>query len=37
MGGAKFIFIGKNDADLRYNSDLIKLNLLKACRRKNVK
>ena len=31
MGGAGFIFIGDNDADIMHNSALINLNIVKAC------
>lgn len=31
MGGAGFIFSGKNDADIMYNSALINLNVLQSC------
>lgn len=32
MGGAGFVFIGDNDADIMHNSCLINLNVLEACR-----
>lgn len=37
MGGAGFIFIGDNDADIMYNSGLINLNILRACLNRNIK
>jgi GDP-D-mannose 3',5'-epimerase len=37
MGGAGFVFIGKNDADIMHNSATINLNVLEACRKRNVK
>ena len=37
MGGAGFVFTGDNDADIMHNSALINLNMLEACRRRNVK
>jgi len=37
MGGAGFVFTGKNDADIMHNSALINLNMLEACYRRNVK
>lgn len=37
MGGAGFIFTGDNDADLMHNSASINLNVLEACRRRNVR
>jgi len=37
MGGAGFIFIGDNDADIMHNSAMINLNVLEACRRRTVK
>ena len=37
MGGAGFVFTGDNDADIMYNSGLINLNILKACRNRNIK
>jgi nucleoside-diphosphate-sugar epimerase len=36
MGGAGFVFTGKNDADIMCNSALINLNILHVCREKNV-
>jgi len=36
MGGAGFVFTGENDADIMHNSGLINLNILDACRRRNV-
>jgi len=37
MGGAGFIFTGENDADVMHNSATINLNILEACRKRNVK
>lgn len=37
MGGAGFVFTGKNDADIMHNSALINLNVLEACWKRNVK
>jgi len=37
MGGAGFVFVGDNDADIMHNSGLINLNVLDACRKRNVK
>ncbi|MBW1820093.1 MAG: NAD-dependent epimerase/dehydratase family protein [Deltaproteobacteria bacterium] len=37
MGGAGFVFTGENDADIMHNSVLINLNMLDACRKRNVK
>lgn len=37
MGGAGFVFVGSNDADIMHNSASINLNMLEACRRRNVK
>ena len=37
MGGAGFVFIGANDADIMHNSALINLNMLEVCHRRNVK
>lgn len=34
MGGAGYIFTGKNDADIMHNSSQINLNILEACRRR---
>lgn len=36
MGGAGFVFTGENDADIMHNSGLINLNVLSACRNRNV-
>jgi GDP-D-mannose 3',5'-epimerase len=36
MGGAGFVFTGENDADIMHNSAMINLNILDACRRRNV-
>ena len=37
MGGAGFVFTGKNDADIMHNSSMINLNILDACSKRNVK
>jgi GDP-D-mannose 3',5'-epimerase len=37
MGGAGYIFTGLNDANVMYNSATINLNVVEACRRRNVK
>ena len=37
MGGAGFVFSGENDADIMHNSALVNLNVLEACKHKNVK
>ncbi len=37
MGGAGFVFVGDNDADIMHNSGLVNLNMLEACRRRNIK
>ena len=37
MGGAGFVFTGENDADIMHNSALVNLNMLEACRRRNVR
>jgi nucleoside-diphosphate-sugar epimerase len=37
MGGAGFVFVGDNDADIMHNSGIINLNVLDACRKRNVK
>ncbi len=37
MGGAGYVFTGKNDADIMHNSGLINLNILEACHKRNVK
>ena len=37
MGGAEFVFTGKNDADIMHNSALINLNVCKVCVEKGVK
>jgi len=37
MGGAGFVFTGENDADIMHNSGMINLNMLEACRKRNVK
>jgi len=36
MGGAGFVFTGNNDADIMHNSALINLNMLEACRKRNI-
>jgi GDP-D-mannose 3',5'-epimerase len=36
MGGAGYIFTGEHDADVMHNSASINLNVLEACRRRNV-
>ena len=37
MGGAGYIFVGENDADIVYNSAQINLNVIEHCRRRNVR
>jgi len=37
MGGAGFVFIGDNDADIMHNSALINLNMVEACYKRRVK
>lgn len=37
MGGAGFVFVGDNDADIMHNSAMINLNVLEACRKRNIK
>ena len=37
MGGAGFIFTGENDAAIMHNSALINLNVLDACRKRNIR
>ena len=37
MGGAGFVFVGENDADIMHNSATINLNMAEACRKRNVK
>ncbi|HTQ99122.1 MAG TPA: NAD-dependent epimerase/dehydratase family protein, partial [Candidatus Acidoferrum sp.] len=37
MGGAGFVFTGENDAEILRNSTLININVLEACRARNVK
>jgi GDP-D-mannose 3', 5'-epimerase len=37
MGGAGYIFTGNNDADVMHNSASINLNVLDACRKRNIK
>jgi len=36
MGGAGYLFTGKDDADIMHNSAAINLNVLDACRRRNI-
>ena len=36
MGGAGYIFTGENDADIMYNSAMINLNILEACRGRSI-
>jgi nucleoside-diphosphate-sugar epimerase len=35
MGGAGFVFVGENDADIMHNSATINLNMVDACHRRN--
>ncbi len=37
MGGAGYVFIGENDADIMHNSAMINLNVLDACNKRNIK
>ncbi|HTV30617.1 MAG TPA: NAD-dependent epimerase/dehydratase family protein, partial [Xanthobacteraceae bacterium] len=37
MGGAGYIFTGEHDADVMHNSATINLNIVEACRKRNVK
>jgi GDP-D-mannose 3',5'-epimerase len=37
MGGAGFVFTGDNDADIMHNSALINLNMVEACRNRNIR
>ena len=37
MGGAGYIFIGENDADIMHNSAIINLNILEALRRRAIR
>lgn len=37
MGGAGFVFVGENDADIMHNSALVNLNVLDACYKRNCK
>jgi len=37
MGGAGFVFTGDNDAEIMHNSAMINLNMLEACRQRNIK
>ena len=36
MGGAGYVFTGDNDANIMHNSASINLNIVDACRQKNV-
>lgn len=37
MGGAGYIFTGEHDADVMHNSATINLNMIEACRRRNIR
>jgi nucleoside-diphosphate-sugar epimerase len=37
MGGAGYVFTGENDADVMHNSGMINLNVLDACRKRNIR
>jgi GDP-D-mannose 3', 5'-epimerase len=37
MGGAGYVFTGKNDANIMHNSGLINLNIVEACYKRNIK
>jgi GDP-D-mannose 3', 5'-epimerase len=37
MGGAGYLFTGEHDADVMHNSAAINLNILDACRRRNIR
>lgn len=37
MGGAGYIFTGAHDADIMHNSALVNLNILDACKKRNIK
>ena len=37
MGGAGYLFTGENDADVMHNSAMVNLNVLDACRKRNVR
>ncbi len=37
MGGAGFVFVGENDADIMHNSGMINFNMLDACRKNHVR
>lgn len=37
MGGAGFIFVGTNDYDIMHNSVQININIIEACRKRNIK
>ena len=36
MGGAGYIFTGEHDADVMYNSALVNLNVVEACRKRSI-
>ena len=37
MGGAGFVFVGDNDADIMHNSAMVNLNMLHACHKNGIK
>lgn len=37
MGGAGYIFTGEHDADVMHNSATVNLNMVEACRRRNIR
>lgn len=37
MGGAGYIFVGEHDAGIMHNSAMINLNMLEACKNRNIK
>jgi len=37
MGGAGFVFVGENDADIMHNSAMVNLNMIDACVKRNCK
>ena len=37
MGGAGFVFVGENDADIMHNSTTINLNILDTCKKRTIK
>jgi nucleoside-diphosphate-sugar epimerase len=37
MGGAGFIFTGENDADIMHNSAMVNLNMVEACKNRNIR